>query len=105
MVAVGYNEGPQGYGRGIDRVMRAALGEGVSGVVWVTLREKSDPYRETNAAIRAAARRWPQLLVADWNRHSAGRQWFARDGLHLSTAGADALAGFLRPFVLRAARD
>jgi len=106
VVKVGYNEGPFGYGHGIDRVMRAALANGVTGVVWVTLRESghnSSLYRGTNLAIEKAARRWPRLLVADWNAYSAGKPWFGSDGLHLSATGATELARFLRPYVFRAA--
>lgn len=103
IVKVGYNESAQGYGAGIDRVMRAALADGASGVVWVTLRETSPLYHATNLAIRRAAQRWPQLVVADWNAYSAGKPWFGPDGLHLSTTGATQLARFLRPFVFMAA--
>lgn len=103
VVKVGYNESAQGYRAGIDRVMRAALGQGATGVVWVTLRETSDTYRWTNVAIKAAAKRWPQLVVADWNAYSAGKPWFGSDGLHMSATGATALATFLRPYVYRAA--
>ena len=60
VVDVGYNEGPVGYGAGIDRVMRAARVQGATGVVWVTLRETRDLYRQTNAVIRLAAKRWPK---------------------------------------------
>ena len=102
IVYVGYNESAAGYGRGIDRVMRAALRQGATGVVWVTLREERDIYRETNVAIRTAAKRWPQLQVADWNAFSDGKPWFGSDGLHMSATGAQALARFLRPYALRA---
>ena len=104
IVKVGYNESAHGYGKGIDQVMRAALRQGVRGVVWVTLRETRDTYRWTNIAITSAAKRWPQLLVADWNAFSAGKPWFGDDGLHLTSTGATALAAFLRPYVFRAAR-
>jgi hypothetical protein len=103
IVKVGYNESSSGYGKGIDQVMRAALADGAHGVVWVTLRESRDIYRSTNVAIRQAAKRWPQLVVADWNAYSAGKPWFGSDGLHLTVAGADGLATFLRPYVIRAA--
>ena len=102
IVDVGYNEGPVGYGAGIDRVMRAARAQGVVGVVWVTLRKTRDLYRQTNAVIRPATKRWPHLRVADWNAFSSGKSWFAGDGLHLTPTGASALAGFLRPYILRA---
>lgn len=106
IVSVGYNEGSQGYASGIDRVMRAALAEGAAGVVWVTLREKGrygSLYHATNVVIRKAAKRWPRLLVADWNAYSAGKPWFGNDGLHLSPQGATELASFIRPYVFRAA--
>lgn len=106
VVKVGYNEGARGYGAGIDRVMRAALSQGANGVVWVTLKEAgsyASQYRATNLAIKHAAKRWPALLVADWNTYSAGRPWFGSDGLHLSATGAAELAKYLRPYVFRAA--
>jgi hypothetical protein len=103
-VDVGYNENGRGYGAGIDEVMRAALGQGATRVVWVNLRETDPVYRGANAAIADAARRWPELVVADWNAHSRGKPWFRDDGLHLTAAGAGALAAFLRARVLAASR-
>ena len=103
IVNVGYNESADGYRAGIDRIMRAALAQGASGVVWVTLRETRSIYRRTNVAIRTAARRWPQLVVADWNAFSQGKPWFGDDGLHLTATGATSLASFLRPYVWKAA--
>ena len=105
IVKVGYNESVSGYRQGIDRIMRAALAQGATGVVWVTLKETSDTYHWTNVAIRTAAKRWPQLVVADWNTYSAGKPWFGSDGLHMSATGATELARFLRPLVFRAAVD
>jgi len=106
IVKVGYNEGSQGYGHGIDRVMRAAHADGASGVVWVTLKERggySAIYHATNLEIKRAAKRWPQLVVADWNAYSAGKPWFGSDGVHLTATGATQLAAFIRPYVFRAA--
>ena len=108
IIDVGYNESSQGYSSRIDDIMRAALRHGVHGVVWVTLRESSSSryasiYRATNTEIEAAASRWPQLVVADWNAYSSGKSWFGSDGLHLTSAGAFALASFLRPFIFKAA--
>ena len=100
IVNVGYNDSPAGYATGIDRVMRTAVAQGVRRVVWVTLRETSPGYRRTNAAIERAAKRWPQLVVADWDAYSRGKAWFGRDGLHLTPSGAAALASFVRPYVV-----
>jgi hypothetical protein len=101
VVDVGYNDDPRAYGRDLDRVLGALRSARVRCVVWVTPTEKRSAYRTTNAAIRAAARRWPRIRVADWNAASAGRPWFSsRDGLHLNAAGAAGLASFLRRQVL-----
>lgn len=104
IVKVGYNEGSHGYRQGIDRVMRAALRQGANGVVWVTLRETLDIYAATNRAIRSAAKRWRQLVLADWNAYSSGKPWFGSDGLHLTPTGAEAMARFLRAHVVRASK-
>jgi len=105
IVDVGYNESGEGYRQGIDQVMRAALRQGVTRVVWVTLRETSSVYQGTNVAIKAAARRWPQLHVADWEAYSRGKPWYRDSGPHLTPTGAVELAAFLRRHVLEAARS
>jgi hypothetical protein len=105
IVDVGYNEDGRGYPQGIDELMRAALSQGAKSVVWVTLRETRGVYHPANMAIRSAARRWPQLLVADWNSYSAGKPWFRDDGLHLTPTGASVLAGFLRGYVLQGSKS
>jgi len=103
VVYVGYNESAAGYGKGVDQIMRAALSQGVRSVVWVTLREQRDTYRWTNIAIRTAAKRWPRLRVAEWDRYSRNEPWFVADGLHMGATGATELARFVRSNVLRAA--
>jgi hypothetical protein len=103
VVDVGYNEGSSGYREGMRRVIRAALAQGATAVVWVTLREQRDVYRSTNAAIRGEAKRWPQVQVADWNAAGRGKPWFRSDGLHLTSAGAHGLAWLVRSYVLQAA--
>jgi lysophospholipase L1-like esterase len=101
VIDVGYNDVPADYGGDVDRVMQALARNGVKVVIWVTMQERRPLYRATNAAIRAATKRWPQLRVADWDEASRTRAtWFAADGLHLSSAGAVGLARFLRPLVL-----
>jgi len=101
VIDVGYNDVPSDYGADIDRVMQALVRQNVTTVIWVTMQERRALYRTTNAAIRAAAKRWPQIRVADWDDASAARRtWFVDDGLHLTSAGAVGLARFLRPLVL-----
>jgi len=56
-----------------------------------------------DVAIRQAAKRWPELVVADWNACSSGKPWFGPDGLHPTVTGANALATLLHPYVFKAA--
>jgi hypothetical protein len=101
VVDVGYNDPPAEYGDDVDRVMQALVRQRVTTVIWVTMQEKRPLYQATNAAIRAAAKRWPQIQIADWDGASATKPtWFVDDGLHLTSAGAVGLARFLRPLVL-----
>ena len=100
VVNVGYNDDPRGYD--VGAVMRTLRADGVEKVVWVTMRETRSIYATTNDEIRTAAKRWPAMRIADWNAVSAGRPWFADDGLHLNTKGALALSGLLRVNVLAA---
>ena len=101
VIDVGYNDVPSDYGDDIDHVMQALVRQGVTTVIWVTMQERRPLYQTTNAAIRAAATRWPQIRIADWDDASSGKPtWFVDDGLHLSSAGGVGLAKFLRPFVL-----
>ena len=98
VVSVGYNDWTAVYD--VNRMMRALRAAGVRTVVWVTLRATTSNYAATNAAIRRASRRWNELVVADWNAYSRGKQWFRADGLHLTPAGATGLAHLLRPLVV-----
>lgn len=101
VIDVGYNDPPDGYGADVDRVMQVLARQGVATVIWVTLQEHRALYRATNAAIRTAAKRWPQIRIADWHDASRSRPaWFGDDGLHLSAQGAMGLARFLRPLLL-----
>lgn len=105
VVSVGYNDDAHSFARGIDELMRAATADGARRVVWVTLSQRRSTYDWINLSIRAAAKRWPQLEVADWNAYSAGKPWFGGDGLHLTGAGADGLVRLLRPAILAASLE
>ena len=98
VVNVGYNDWTAVYD--VDRLLRALRAAGVRTVVWVTLHATTSNYARTNRVIRSAGRRWKSLVVADWDARSRGRPWFREDGLHLTPAGATALARLLRPLVI-----
>lgn len=102
IVNVGYNDWAAVYD--VDRVMRALSRAAVRSVIWVTLRATTANYAQNNARIRSAARRWKNLVVADWNAYSRDRLWFRSDGLHLTPTGAQGLARLLRPLVLAGLR-
>ena len=102
IVAVGYNDPANNYETDMAQVAIALVDLGVAHVIWLTLREQTDDYRQINAAIRDQARRWPQVQIADWENASRGKDWFNGDGLHLNADGAVGLATLIRPFVLAA---
>jgi hypothetical protein len=106
VINVGYNDWAAVYD--VDRMMRALRAAGVHTVIWVTLREVgtyASIYKQSNARIRSAGRKWRKsLVVADWNRYSRSKPWFDSDGLHLTPTGALGLAKLLRPLVLANAR-
>jgi hypothetical protein len=74
----------------IDEAMRVL--KGTSRVVWLTVAEKYASRVEINKAIRAAAGRWPTIVVGDWARLVAAHPEYAGDQLHLSPAGRAAIA-------------
>jgi hypothetical protein len=103
VIDVGYNDYPTVYAPGIALVLRSLDAAGVQHVFWVTLHASRGPYRESNAAIYAAARRHhPQMTVIDWNACSSGHpDWFAADGVHVTGAGAQGLAACMHDAILR----
>ena len=93
VVAVGYNDFEQAYADDIELALAALRKAGVARVLWLTLRAERHSYLDMNEMIRAAAARHPELTVVDWNLYSRSHpDWFQPDGLHLTAAGAQAMA-------------
>lgn len=105
IIESGYNEYVQQYPTDIDTVVQALIAAGVENVLWMTLHEQRPDYATMNSQIRAAATRWPQLVVVDWSAASRDHAWFGDDGLHLNYAGAMGMARLLRKFVVAYACD
>lgn len=102
VIDVGYNDTPASFAAGIDPVMRALVANGVEHVIWVTLVERLSEWADSNAELVAAAQRWPQLTIADWNAVALPHpEWFADDA-HMNSLGGRALAAFLHPFLVSA---
>jgi hypothetical protein len=78
------------FGAQIDQAMQVL--RGTSRVVWLTVAEKWASRVEINRQIRAAAARWPTIVVGDWARLVAAHPEYAGDQLHLSPAGRTAIA-------------
>jgi hypothetical protein len=100
VVDVGYNDPADNYETDMAQVAEALVRRGVGHVLWVTMREQNEDYRQINEIIRTTAHRWPELQVVDWEAASRGKDWFNTDGLHLNAAGALGLATLLRPYIL-----
>ncbi len=105
IVDVGYNDYSGTYRDDMQAIIKQANQDGVRGIVWVTMRQARSSYDWTNHVIHSEAKRYPNVVVADWNAISAGKPWFGPDGLHLTDSGATNLAYFLRPFIYKAAQS
>ncbi len=110
VVELGYNDTGSNMPSEIDQVMQALVAKGVRAVGWVNMSERrqsngSSTYATHNRALVAAAQKWPQLRILDWNGASAAgsrSRWFA-DGVHLNTSGQAQFALWLRDRILEMA--
>lgn len=102
VIDTGYNDTPSEVAEAVDPLMQALVGFGVTHVIWVTLVERLSEWTVSNAEVVAAAKRWPQLILADWNAVALPHpEWFT-DEAHMNSLGARALAAFLHPFLVYA---
>jgi lysophospholipase L1-like esterase len=66
-------------------------------VFWISMREVSKSYAAANQAIAEAAARFPNVQVIPWDEASRHQSsWVARDGTHLTAAGAKHMAMVIR---------
>ena len=101
IVDVGYNDYSGTYRDDMQAIIKQADQQGVKGIVWVTMRQARSSYDWTNHVIHSEAKRYPNVVVADWNALSAGKPWFGPDGLHLTDSGATNLARLPAPVHLQ----
>jgi hypothetical protein len=93
IVSVGYNDFAQAYADDIQEALAALLRVGVTRVLWMTLHEQRPDYAAMNVAIHAAAAKHPELTVVDWQVYARSHpDWFQAEGIHLTAAGAIAMA-------------
>jgi hypothetical protein len=93
VVLVGYNDDPHIYAAGIKKVLNAMHRRGVQHALWLTLRPVYKQYRITNSVIRGASHRYPWMTVVPWGNYSwSHKSWFASDGIHFNSTGAEQFA-------------
>lgn len=100
VVQLGYNDDPTTFGSDVDTVVNALNARGVQRIVFVNLstRRTTVNYTLSNQILAAAAARYPNVSVLDWNAASAAptqSRWF-RDGVHLTSTGRAEFSLFLR---------
>lgn len=95
VVVLGHNyDKGGGFEDELDQIMRD-LGD-LERVVWVTVAEWSPAQIEVNRAIRAAPRRYDNVVVADWEALTVENPGYLQaDDVHTSTAGTLALADLM----------
>jgi hypothetical protein len=93
VVAVGYNDYEDRFVGSVETALQALEQAGVEHVLWLTLRAERQSYLHMNETIRAAAASHPEVTIVDWNLLARSHpDWFQPDGLHLTSAGAMAMA-------------
>jgi hypothetical protein len=96
VVIVGYNDYESRYPENIEAALDVFRRAGVERVLWATLRAGRQSYVGMNDAILAAAKRFPQLTVLDWNGLANIHQdWLQPDGIHLTPEGARGMAAMV----------
>ena len=71
-------------------------------VIWFTAAEYRPAQAEVNAALRAAAQRYPKLVLVDWDSwYEAHRGFTGRDHLHLTPEGAEAYSSLIAASVAK----
>ena len=91
VVQLGYNDDPATFSGDVDQVVNALNSRGVQRVVFVNLstRRTTSNFTLSNQVLAAAAARYPNVSVLDWNAASSAPsqyRWF-RDGVHLTPTG------------------
>jgi hypothetical protein len=97
VVVVGYNDYEENYAKNIDDAMAAFRKGGVQRVLWATLFEERQSWAEMNGMIAAAARKYPEITILDWNGLAKQNpSWIQPDGSpHLTPSGAEGMAAMI----------
>ena len=97
MVSVGYNDLASMTATSFEQVV-GTRELGYRQIVWWTLRAVDNGFAARNTVLRdeLATGKYPDVVLADWNRYTAGRsQWFVSDGVHYQPIAAWVAADYL----------
>lgn len=96
VVVVGYNDYEANYAENIDDAMAVFRKAGVQHVLWATLRASRQSYANMNDMIVAAAKKYPEISVLDWDGLARQKpDWLQPDGIHLTPSGAEGMAAMI----------
>ena len=109
VMVTGYNDPGSSFASAVDTIMAEAASQGISKVIWLTMRtadvsyvapgyiSSSYTFRDNNRILLLKSQQYGgRLQIADWAGYSAGRtDWVTTDGVHLKSAGAFAQATFI----------
>ena len=98
VISVGYNDLASMTATSFEQVVARARELGYRQIVWWTLRAVDNGFAARNTVIRdeLATGKYPDVVLADWNRYTASRsQWFVSDGVHYLPIAAWAAADYL----------
>ena len=103
VIVAGYNDDAGRFRRDATGVLTQLAAQGVQRIVWLDLRvtpampaATQARHQAINATLGSLDRASPLLRVASWNSHSAGRDAWFFDPIHLRSSGAVELARFVR---------
>jgi len=93
VVSVGYNDPASTFADSVEQALTALEKAGAQRVLWLTLTEERQSYKDMNDVLRAAVAKHPEVTVVDWQMYSRSHpDWFQDDGLHLGYGGAVGMA-------------
>ena len=96
VVVVGYNDYEANFAENIDDAMAVFRNAGVQHVLWATLRAGRQSYADMNDMILAAAKKYPEMTVLDWDGLARNQpDWLQPDGIHLTPEGAEGMAAMI----------
>jgi hypothetical protein len=98
VVDVGYNDLAAMTKTSFEAVVGRARQLGYRPIVWWTLRAVDSGFAARNTVIRdeLATGKYPDVVLADWNRYTVNRpQWFVADGVHFQAITAWVAADYL----------